>query len=199
MRWLHIYLSLFGLASVLFFSVTGITLNHPDWFFATKESISEAEGQIDPALLRVPGASAGATPGTDGEIGVRRAEVLEHLRGKHTVRGAMSEFTADDAQINVSFRGPGYAADATIERNSGRYTLRETRYGLVAVINDLHKGRDTGRVWSVVIDVSAIVLTIISLTGFALLFYLKLRRVRGLIVAVLGAVALGCLYIWGVP
>ncbi len=30
MRWLHIYVSLFGLAAVLFFSVTGLTLNHPD-------------------------------------------------------------------------------------------------------------------------------------------------------------------------
>ena len=30
MRWLHIYLSMFGLAAVLFFSVTGITLNHPN-------------------------------------------------------------------------------------------------------------------------------------------------------------------------
>ncbi len=28
-RWLHIYLSMFGLAAVLFFSATGITLNHP--------------------------------------------------------------------------------------------------------------------------------------------------------------------------
>ena len=33
MRWLHVYLSMISLAVVLFFSVTGITLNHPDWFF----------------------------------------------------------------------------------------------------------------------------------------------------------------------
>ena len=32
--WLHIYVSMLGLAAVLFFSVTGLTLNHPDWFFA---------------------------------------------------------------------------------------------------------------------------------------------------------------------
>ena len=37
MRWLHIYLSMFSLAVVLFFSVTGITLNHPDWFFGGAE------------------------------------------------------------------------------------------------------------------------------------------------------------------
>ena len=47
MRWLHIYLSMFGLAAVLFFSVTGITLNHPDWVFGQVERKREAEGQVD--------------------------------------------------------------------------------------------------------------------------------------------------------
>ena len=46
MRWLHIYLSMFGLAVVLFFSVTGITLNHPDWFFGGAQSSREAEGEL---------------------------------------------------------------------------------------------------------------------------------------------------------
>jgi uncharacterized protein len=32
MRWLPIDLSMFGLVAVLFFSATGLTLNHPDWF-----------------------------------------------------------------------------------------------------------------------------------------------------------------------
>ena len=31
-RWLHIYGSMASLALVLFFAVTGITLNHQDWF-----------------------------------------------------------------------------------------------------------------------------------------------------------------------
>ena len=44
MRWLHIYLSVFSLAAILFFSVTGITLNHPDWFYAGVERRVEGEG-----------------------------------------------------------------------------------------------------------------------------------------------------------
>ena len=47
MLWLHIYVSMFGLAAVLFFSVTGITLNHPDWFFGKVERKREAEGQLN--------------------------------------------------------------------------------------------------------------------------------------------------------
>jgi len=92
----------------------------------------------------------------------------------------------DENECLVSFKGPGYSADAFIDRESGRYRLSESYHGFVAVINDLHKGRDTGAVWSVVIDVSAVLMTAISLTGLVLLFYLKLRRVTGVIVALVG-------------
>src|SRR3954462_8922712 len=65
MLWLHIYLSMFGLAAVLFFSVTGLTLNHPDWFFAQAERSDRAEGRIDPKWLHD---EAPATPpGSAGE------------------------------------------------------------------------------------------------------------------------------------
>jgi len=36
------------------------------------------------------------------------------------------------------------------------------------VANDLHKGRDTGKTWSILIDVSAVLMTLISLTGLIL-------------------------------
>ncbi len=52
MLWLHIYVSMFGLAAVLFFSVTGITLNHPDWFFGSAERQDQAEGQVDRKWLQ---------------------------------------------------------------------------------------------------------------------------------------------------
>ena len=61
---------------------------------------------------------------------------------------------------------------------TGHYRLTESSHGLVAVLNDLHKGRDTGTAWSVVIDVSAVLMTFISLTGLVLLLYLKRRRFR---------------------
>jgi len=184
MRWLHIYVSLLGLASVLFFAITGVTLNHPDWFFGEEGHRSEIKATLDPAWVRSD---------------VAKLEVVEHLRKAHGVHGAMSEFNIDDGECLVAFRGPGYAADATIRRDSGAYTLAQTSYGFVAILNDLHKGRDSGPVWSIVIDVSAVVLGVISLTGLVLLFYLKLRRVSGTIVMIVGAILLGVLYYLGVP
>ena len=49
------------------------------------------------------------------------------------------------------------------------------------------------------IDVSAVVLTIISLSGLVLLFYLKLRRVAGLVVVLLGTAVVVAVYLLGVP
>ncbi len=131
---------------------------------------------------------------------VAKLEVVEHLRETHAIRGALADFRVDETECMVTFKGPGYAADAFIDRESGHYSLTQTYHGFIAVINDLHKGRDTGPVWSVVIDISAVLLTVISLTGLVLLFYLKLRRKPGVIVALLGtvrgagaAIGTGCL------
>jgi len=105
----------------------------------------------------------------------------------------------DENECLVSFKGPGYAADAFIDRESGRYRLTESYHGLIAVLNDLHKGRDSGAVWSVLIDVSAVLMTAISLTGLVLLFYLKLRRIPGVIVALVGTALVVVLFRFGVP
>ncbi len=88
----------------------------------------------------------------------------------------------------VVFKAPGYSADIFIERETGNYSLMESRSGIVAVMNDLHKGRDSGSGWSWVIDISAGVMMLVSLSGFGLLFYLKKRRVSGVAAAVLGTV-----------
>ena len=105
----------------------------------------------------------------------------------------------DDQQYEVTFKGPGYAADALVDRKTGRYELTQSFHGLVAIANDLHKGRDTGPAWSLLIDVSAVVVTLISVTGLVLLFYLKMRRVPGVVVAVIGTIAVIGVFLLGVP
>ena len=130
---------------------------------------------------------------------VAKLEVVEHLRKTHAIRGALADFRVDENECMVSFKGPGYAADAFIDRESGHYNLMQTEHGFVAVINDLHKGRDTGPVWSAVIDISAVVLTVISLTGLVLIFFLKLRRRPGLIVSLVGAAVIVAICLLWVP
>lgn len=181
-RWLHIYLSMVSFVIVLFFSVTGLTLNHADWFGDQSVTVDYA-GNVNAAWVSPADTAA-----------INKLAVVEYLRTTHGIKGAMSDFRIDDRECAVSFRGPGYSADAFVERANGAYKLTETRMGVVAIINDLHKGRDTGRSWSWVIDGSAIFMTLISATGLILLLFLKKRRVAGLVLALLGLLVVYAVY-----
>jgi uncharacterized protein len=177
LRWLHIYLSMLSFALVFFFAVTGLTLNHADKFGDQTQTQLE-KGVLDARWVK-----------TTDTLKIARLEIVEFFRNKYGIRAALSDFRIDDSQIGVSFKGPGFAADGFITRSNGAYELTKTSAGFVGLINDLHKGRDTGRVWSLVIDISAIFLTLVSLTGMLLLLFLRKRRFSGLLVAALGLLA----------
>jgi hypothetical protein len=134
---------------------------------------------------------------TPDTLKIARLEIVEYFRNKYGIRAALSDFRIDDSQIGVSFKGPGFAADAFINRENGEYELTKTSAGFVGLINDLHKGRDTGPGWSMVIDIAAVLLTLVSLTGMLLLLFLKKRRSSGLLVAALGLLVSYIVYrIW---
>ena len=124
---------------------------------------------------------------------------MEYFRREHGVTGLVADFRVEDGKCLLTFKGPGHAADAVIDRATGRYTLNQVRHGFVAWINDLHKGRDTGPVWSILIDISATLLTLISTTGLLLIFYLKMRLNPGLFVLMIGALIAGVVVWLGIP
>lgn len=183
---------MFAFAALLFFGLTGITLNHPRWFFDGVATSVDAEGKLEHGWVKGDGSAS------DPESGVRKLEVVEHLRQAHGLHGALASFTTDEEECVVTFKGPGYSADAFIRRADGSYRVTEESLGLVAVLNDLHKGRDTGPVWSAVVDVSAGLTVLASVTGLLLLFYIKRRRARGLLTALVGAALLAAAFFLGV-
>lgn len=185
-RWLHIYLSMASFAILFFFAVTGLTLNHAEYFSA-EPRVAQFKGTIELNWVK----------GEDSAVD--KLAVVERLRQAHGIRGALSDFRVDDAQASVSFKGPGYAADAFINRETGEYELTETRSGLVAVVNDLHKGRDSGRVWSWLIDASAVFMSLVSLSGLVLIWFVKRRRLSGLLLAVVCGIASYLIYVFLIP
>lgn len=209
-RWLHIYISLLGFTALTFFAVTGVTLNHPSWFGVDDQRVTEYAGE-----LRTEWMGAASAPGSDSNEPdqtapddaassaasnpVAKLEIVEHLRSAHGIRGAVSEFRIDDAELLVLFKGPGYAADSVIHRKTGSYTITETVMGAVAVINDLHKGRDSGAAWSLLIDVTAVLMVLVSITGIILIFYLRRRRFSGIVTAVVGTIVVAIVFVLWVP
>ncbi len=193
-RWLHIYLSMFSLAAILFFSVTGFTLNHSGWFFA--EHTDRIEGQLDASWLKLNVPNPQGWDERDFGHQIDKLSVAEYLRREHRLRGYVSDFLAFENDCELTFQGPGYAATARINRADGKYELSVSCNDLISVMNDFHKGRHTGPVWSLVIDISAIVATMVSLSGFALVFYLRLNRKLRLAVSVLGTLVVVLLILW---
>jgi hypothetical protein len=186
-RWLHIYLSMASFGILLFFAVTGLTLNHQEWF-ANQQRTTTYKGTLDHAWLRPPA-------GKD----VSKLEIVERLRGAYGIKASMIDFRVDDAQLSINFKGPGYAADAFIDRDNGSYEVTETRMGWGAIINDLHKGRDSGRAWGMLIDASAVLMTLVSITGLGMIFFLAKWRASGLIALGVGAAVCCAMYCLFVP
>jgi hypothetical protein len=185
-RSVHIYVSMAAFALVFFFALTGITLNHPDWG-AGAERTTERHGHLDPAWT----GTAAAEPA--------RLEIVEFLRRTDRLSGAVADFRVDPADLSIAFKGPGYAADVLIDRATGNYDVTETRLGFFAVMNDLHKGRDTGGVWKGLIDTAAAVLALISLSGLVLLYFLHRNRTAGLVLLLMGGAAGYVAYLAWVP
>ena len=50
-RTLHIHVSMFAMMIVLFFALTGFTLNHPDWFSSDEPHVRSFEGKIASTAL----------------------------------------------------------------------------------------------------------------------------------------------------
>ena len=169
---------------LLFFALTGITLNHQAALTGEAKP-QRFTGSFDMSWMQAPDA--------------KKDDIVAALRSRHGVKADLSDFRVDDDQVQVSFKGPGYTADGFIERKTGKYELMETRLGLIAVVNDLHKGRDTGKAWSAIIDISAFLMTLVSLTGLVLIFFLQKKLRAGLIALAIGTVLCYIVYLIWVP
>jgi hypothetical protein len=188
-RWLHTYLSMLSFAILLFFALTGLTLNHADWFTEGKQRTVRFHGTVDSSLLH----------DSNAPKGVDVARIATYLRGTNDIHAGLSDSQVDDVQCQLSFKGPGYEADAIVDRDTGKYDLTVNRFGAISVLNDLHKGRDTGGSWSVLIDAAAIFMSLVALTGLTLIFYLTKRRVSGLVAIAAGALLCYLIYSVWVP
>mgnify|MGYP003364976665 CR=1 FL=1 len=165
-HWISSALCLLGM---LLFSVTGITLNHSSQIEAKPQLVTQ-EAQL-PADLQAQLAKM-----TAEESGKDKAQLPQELQ--RWIKDSMSlDVSGRDVEwspeeVYVALPRPGGDAWVRIDRASGAVESESTNRGWISYLNDLHKGRNTGDVWSWFIDIFAAACLIFSITG---LFILKMH------------------------
>ena len=79
-------------------------------------------------------------------------------------------------EILLEYQGPGSEASLTIDSESRAVAYHEQKNGIVALLNNLHKGRHTPAFWKRYMDAFAILTVLVALSGLALLVYYRKQR-----------------------
>tara|TARA_B100001540_G_C15806553_1_gene642332 strand:+ start:1283 stop:1825 length:543 start_codon:yes stop_codon:yes gene_type:complete len=146
------------------FAVTGITLNHAGQIEAHPVTTSIEEPVPDEVLaaVRASVAEAGVEP---GPLPAALGRWLEDRSIR--IRGREVEWSPDE--IYISMPRPGGDAWLSIDLAAGEFIYESTDRGLVSWLNDLHKGRNTGKAWQWFIDVFSVACLVFCATGLWLL------------------------------
>ncbi len=158
-HWISASVSLIGL---ILFAVTGFTLNHAARIPA-EPVVAERTATLPAPLLERLEAFPAETTDPMPEAVARWAEGALNI----SIAGRATETT--ESEIYVALPRPGGDGWMTLDRQTGEAFVEVTTRGPIAYLNDLHKGRDTGSVWSLFIDVFAVACLVFALTGLALL------------------------------
>jgi hypothetical protein len=147
-------------AALALFTITGITLNHASSIGA-QPVVTTRAAQLPASLL--------ATLGVDAPDEGVPTPIGEWVRTEFGIDASVAAAEWSDEELYLSVPGPGRDAWVSIDRASGAAKFESTDRGWISYFNDLHKGRNTGIVWTVFIDVVAAAVLFFSLTGLILL------------------------------
>ncbi|VUD46041.1 hypothetical protein TDB9533_00744 [Thalassocella blandensis] len=189
-RLLHIYVSTALFALLIFFCITGYFLNHLKTFGGQNE-----DGSIQ---IRLPEKIHQSLDDSSTTMNVTTLTQWLHQR-YHLQAPRSIEFDRDMNELFVDYNLPAGYATAVVNLDDGELVLDYRRGNTLAIWNDLHKGRHSGKVWSWIIDLSALLMVFFALTGIAILFQHKKQRKTGVILVVLGALTPVVIYLVAVP
>ncbi|CAM2009529.1 PepSY-associated TM helix domain-containing protein [Acanthopleuribacter pedis] len=188
-RWLHVLISTLALTLLLFFCVTGILLNHLDWFESRGHHWREEHSLPAKTALALRAMPDTPPPGLLAFIEARTGLVEPRTI---SLDRDLGEWTFDYAV-------PAGYAFATVFIEDGLVEVEFQQGTVIAILNDLHKGRHSGPVWSWVIDLSALIIGFSALTGLVILFQQAKWRVTGLWLVVAGTLLPVLIYVLWVP
>ena len=174
-RLAHVYTSMIAFVVILMFAFTGLMLNHPTWTLGDGPNTSVATGQLPVELFR-----------DDGSLDY--LTLSEFARNELGASGEVTSFGDAGGTASIIYAGPGYTADLVVDIDASTYEFTAEQLGWVAVLSDFHTGTDTGGAWSWVIDVAAVFLIVVALSGLLLQVFLRKRRRSAFVTTGVGGV-----------
>ena len=159
LRQWHWISSALCLVGMILFAFTGITLNHAADIKAEPVTVT-LETELSATLLKtLSGRNDGPLP-----LALRQWLLQEH---NISVPSTAAEWQGDEVYLGMP--RPGGDAWLSIETDSGVLLYERTERGWISYLNDLHKGRNTGLLWSWFIDIFSLLCLFFSLSGLWLL------------------------------
>lgn len=188
-RFLHIYISTALFSLLILFSFTGITLNHPQWLSATDSQDSKTLAL--PASLTIAWAQ---------NQDIQLDALLSHVE-KQTglVKVRTIEQDEESGELSLDYPLPAGYAFVSVFLDENKMEVEYETGNTWALINDLHKGRHSGQIWSWLIDVSAVLMIVFAFTGLIILLQQARHRIAGLWFMCAGTLLPILIYIFYVP
>lgn len=186
-RMLHAYMSAFAFIALSFFSLSGLLLNHPDWFKGRNDAL-DAHFSLSPAEMRQ--ARQAAKP----------AQALSDIVAQHlALKGEFKDGEVIDGVAQIRFEGVSGKSDLAIDMASGKVDASIERATLVTMLHDLHRGKNSGAAWRWVIDLTAIIVLVLSVLGYVLFFSLRFRLTKSLVLTAASVATMGGIIYLCVP
>ncbi|MEO0551498.1 MAG: PepSY-associated TM helix domain-containing protein [Pseudomonadota bacterium] len=163
-RMLHGYLSAAAFLLLMFFAASGLLLNHPSWFGADRQDAEPIIVALDFDALQ--SAQSSETPERAFE---------ELVRNATRVQGQLKDASISDSDAMLRFAGVKGGTDIFIDFELAEAEIETSKANLTSIIHDLHRGKDAGKVWKFMIDITAILILAMSVIGLILFFSLRFR------------------------
>jgi uncharacterized protein len=184
----HGYLSALAFIALIFFSATGILLNHPGLLGGEGPAPVEKTFTLD--AMQIAAVRGASVPGE---------ELARIADGRVKLAGAYSDGELAGDDVFVRMLGVRGTSDVRANLATGEANVYVERAPAVGMLNELHRGERAGDAWRLFIDIIAAVLIITSLIGFVLFLSLRFRLVTSMILTGAGLLAMVALFVGAVP
>ena len=159
---------------MLFFTVTGLILNHPDWD-KTRSQQQQMTVPSPPWLTH--------TKDWQQNYQQQGLRILQWLDLKHNIRATRFSIEWDDFDRLLILTLDSPAGNTVIEAfvDQQKIHIDQRQLSVLAMLNNIHRAKHTTGLWLYLSDISAVAMMIFCLSGFWLVVINRLQRKPALV------------------